>query len=118
MEYQFESLGPTLRIVALLFLIAFAILALGAVVLLAALPGRIAISRNHPQSAAINLCGWLGLPTGILWVVAIVWAFLKTAPIVSCSTVSEPEVEQLQNEVLSLESAVQRLELELKGARS
>ncbi len=72
MEYQFESLGPTLRIVVLFALIIFALLALGVVVLIAALPGRIAKSCNHPQAAAINICGWLGLPTGILWVLAMV----------------------------------------------
>ncbi len=80
MEYQFESLGPTVRIVVLIFLIVFALIALGVVVLIAALPGQIARSRHHPQADAINVCGWLGLPTGILWVVAMVWAFLRTNP--------------------------------------
>jgi hypothetical protein len=117
MEYQFESLGPTLRIVVLLFLIAFAILALGVVVIVAALPGRIAKSCNHPQSAAINICGWLGLPTGILWVLAMVWACLKAGPIGSGPATYLAGAEQLEDEIVSLERAVQELELKLGGAR-
>ena len=75
MEYQFESIGPTLRIVVLVFMIVFALLLLALVVVLAALPGKIAKARKHPQTQAVNVCGWVGLPTGILWAVAMVWAF-------------------------------------------
>jgi hypothetical protein len=54
MHYQFESLGPTLRIVVLVFLLAFALLLLGLIVLVAILPGKIAKARSHPQSAQRN----------------------------------------------------------------
>jgi len=54
------------------------------VVLLGALPGRIAQRRGHPQTAAVTACGWLGLATGgILWPIALIWAFLKPASHVS-----------------------------------
>lgn len=75
MEYQFESIGPTLRIIVLAFMVVFALALLAFLVLLAALPGRIAIARKHPQHQAVNICGWVGLPTGILWAIALVWAF-------------------------------------------
>ncbi|MBB3207675.1 heme/copper-type cytochrome/quinol oxidase subunit 2 [Rhodopirellula rubra] len=77
MEYQYEAAGPALRIIALVFLLVFVMLIVAVLVGLAALPGSIARKRNHPQSDAVNICGWLGLPTGILWVVAIVWAYWK-----------------------------------------
>ncbi len=117
MEYQFESLGPTLRIVVLVFLIVFALLALAVVVFIAAWPGRIAKSHKHPQSAAINICGWLGLPTGILWVLAMVWASLKSGPIGLGQEFAKADSEQLRDEVLSLESAVKDLESKLKESR-
>ncbi len=117
MEYQFESIGPTLRIVVLFALIIFAILALGVVVIIAALPGRIAKSQNHPQSAAINICGWLGLPTGILWVLAMVWAFLKTGPQGSMPESSLAGTEQLKDEILALERALNGLESKDKESR-
>ncbi len=40
MEYQFESIGPALRIIVLVFMIVFALVALGLAVVIAALPGR------------------------------------------------------------------------------
>ena len=50
------------------------------VVALGSLPGWVARKRNHPQAAAINVAGWLGLAGfGILWPLALIWAFLKPA---------------------------------------
>ena len=80
MEYQFESIGPMLRIVVLVFMLIFAVVLLAVLVAAAALPGVIAKSRNHPQAQAVNVCGWIGLPTGILWVVAMVWAYWVDNP--------------------------------------
>ncbi len=48
------------------------------VVTLGSLPGQIAYKRGHPQAAAITVAGWLGVVTGgILWPLALIWAFLK-----------------------------------------
>ncbi|GAA6190934.1 hypothetical protein DS909_04520 [Phaeobacter gallaeciensis] len=45
-------------------------------VVLARLPGQIAKSRNHPQTEAITVAGWLGaLMLGVFWPLALVWAF-------------------------------------------
>jgi hypothetical protein len=46
---------------------------------LAGLPGRIAISRKHPDAEAIKLMGYAGLlPTVYPWVQAFIWAFKPT----------------------------------------
>jgi hypothetical protein len=48
-------------------------------VFIAGLPGRIAISRNHPEAEAVKLLGWVGLlPTIYPWVQALIWAFKPT----------------------------------------
>lgn len=49
---------------------------------LGSLPGVIAASRGHPQASAINICGWMGIVTLVLWPVAMVWAHVapQTAP--------------------------------------
>ena len=53
--------------------------AIAAWVILGMLPGRIARSRNHPQSDAIKICGWVGaLTMGILSPIAYVWAYTKS----------------------------------------
>jgi hypothetical protein len=50
------------------------------VVTLGQLPGQIAKRRGHPQAAAINVLGWVGLLTGVLWLLALTWAFMKPLP--------------------------------------
>jgi hypothetical protein len=45
---------------------------------LAAMPGKIAGERSHPQADAISVCGWLSLLTGfVTWPVAMIWAYTK-----------------------------------------
>ena len=108
MDYQFAPMGPALRIVVLVFLLVFALIALGVVVIIVALPGRIAKARAHPQADAINVCGWVGLPTGILWAIALVWAFLRPAgAAVSAQELSNKlalQIDGLERAVAALES--------------
>src|SRR5271157_1578107 len=54
--------------VAALFLIAF----------IGGLPGRIAISRKHPDAEAVQLMGWFGLLPVVPWLQAFGWAFKPT----------------------------------------
>jgi len=52
------------------------------VVSLGQLPGQLPRKWSHPQAAAINVASWLGLRTGgLLWPLALIWAFLARAPI-------------------------------------
>ena len=45
---------------------------------LAALPGKIAADRNHPQADAITCCGWLSLVTFFAaWPIAMIWAYTR-----------------------------------------
>jgi Protein of unknown function (DUF3302) len=47
-----------------------------AVVSLGKLPGQLARKWGHPQAAAINVAGWIGLAAGgVLWPLALIWAF-------------------------------------------
>jgi hypothetical protein len=46
------------------------------VVLLGSLPGKLARKWDHPQASAVTVAGWLGVATGgILWPLALIWAF-------------------------------------------
>ncbi len=115
MEYQFESIGPALTVIVLVFLIAFALIVLGLIVVFAALPGHIARSRQHSQAEAINICGWVGLPTGVLWVLALVWAYYRDPRHTVSNTVGGSEFEGLGQQLAALENAVTSLESSLKG---
>ena len=64
-----------LDVFALVILAVLLCTAVGAALVLAGLPGRIARDRKHPQAEAISVCGWLGLLTGVVWIVALVWAY-------------------------------------------
>jgi hypothetical protein len=63
--------------------VVFAVLLVAAVVIVVtvgSLPGQVAQKRGHPQAAAITVASWLGIATGgILWPLALIWAFLRPA---------------------------------------
>jgi hypothetical protein len=59
---------------------------------LGGLPGRIAEQRQHLQADAIRILGWLGLLTGgIVWAVALVWAYITPKPAPPAAPSGEPE---------------------------
>src|SRR5271169_2637708 len=45
------------------------------------LPGRIAISRKHPEADAVYLMGWIGFLAVVPWLQALAWAFKPTTVI-------------------------------------
>jgi len=55
-----------------------AIIALSALVWLMGLPGRIAISRNHPDAEAVKIMGYSGFLAVVPWINAFIWAFKPT----------------------------------------
>ncbi len=56
----------------------------GLLIWLGGLPGKIAKQHHHPQAAAIEVCGWLGiLLGGIGWPIAMVWAFTNPASVIA-----------------------------------
>ena len=65
-----------LDIFALIILLVLVVTGLGIWAMLGMYPGKIARQRNHPQAAAINVCGWWGAITmGLLTPVAFIWAY-------------------------------------------
>jgi len=76
-------------VLAVLFFVVVAI-----IVALGSLPKKIATKRNHPQVEAINAASWIGLAAGgIGWLIAFVWAFLRSGP-AGHSRDAEPVPEQ------------------------
>jgi hypothetical protein len=48
------------------------------IVFIGGLPGRIAVSRNHPDAQAVTVMGWAGLLAVVPWMQAFIWAFKPT----------------------------------------
>jgi hypothetical protein len=64
--------------VAFAAMFALVVAGLAVAVLVLGLPGRIAISRKHPEAEAVNLMGWAGFLTVVPWLKALGWAFKPT----------------------------------------
>ena len=52
----------------------------GVVILLviAGLPGKIAIARKHPEAEAVKIMGYAGFLAVVPWIQAFIWAFKPT----------------------------------------
>lgn len=90
-----------LGVFALIVLVSLGATVLGGVVWLAKLPGKIAISRGHPQADAINVAGWLGIVTIIVWVLAVIWAHTRFGA--ENALASSPRLDELEQRLLTLE---------------
>lgn len=89
----------------------------GLLIWLGGLPGKIAKQHHHPQAAAIEVCGWLGiLLGGIGWPIAMVWAFTNPASVIAQSSQAGSQVEGGAEQVNYLEQRVSKLESELAEA--
>ena len=87
-------------LIVLLILIAFGIVLL---VVLGPLPGKIAKQRNHPQADAIQVMGWIGLITlGLLWLIALIWAYTKPSRSGSADSRLAERVSALENQLQQL----------------
>ncbi len=86
------------------------------VVKLGALPGSIALQRNHPQAEAIRVCGWIGVLTlGLAWPIALIWAFTRPQSLSEKILDADPnELACLKQQICELEKRVDTL-MEVKG---
>jgi cytochrome b561 len=76
MDFKLQAFGPFLHWLTLIILCIMPFVLAYVVYRLGGLPGAIARARNHPQADAINICGWMGILTLVLWPLALVWAYL------------------------------------------
>jgi Protein of unknown function (DUF3302) len=78
--------------------VVFAVILLVAVyiiVSLGRLPGRLARRWGHPQASAVNVAGWVGVATGgLIWPLALIWAFMAPSSSRAQSTVAENRADE------------------------
>jgi hypothetical protein len=83
------------------------------IVVIGSIPGKIAKKRNHPWPEAVNTASWIGLATGVLWPLALVWAYLPVPRAVGGTDADSPQatddVQKLQQQLSDLESTVANL---------
>jgi hypothetical protein len=96
MSFTLQGIGPFLHWMTLGILVLFPLLAAYVIYKLGGLPGSIARSRGHPQADAINICGWMGVVTIVLWPIAMVWAHLVPGkPVAGGAPDAQPELDAL-----------------------
>jgi hypothetical protein len=78
-----------LDVAALLILGLLGVAGLALCVVLAILPGRIAQKRQHPQTDAIRVTGYLGILLAPLWVIAFIWAYTRSRSFELATAVAE-----------------------------
>lgn len=87
-----------IKVFSLIVLTTLLVTIVGVIVALAIWPGRTARARKHPYADAINVAGWVGmLAGGILWPLALVWAY--STPAVAKSPSVEPHPEPVPENV-------------------
>jgi hypothetical protein len=106
MPFTMQGAGPILHWFTLVILLVMPVI--GAIVLykLGGLPGSIAASRGHPQATAINVCGWMGVVTLVLWPLALVWAHMAPRGTANAGSVGADDATTLLDD---LRKATQRL---------
>ncbi|MBK6512079.1 MAG: DUF3302 domain-containing protein [Haliea sp.] len=82
-------------------LIIFAVAAVVVLVVVAGLPGKIAISRNHPDAEAVKMMGWAGLLAVVPWIQAFIWAF-KPTDIIDIRRWAAEEREEIAKDIARL----------------
>lgn len=87
-----------ITMVALLIL---AVAGVTVLVLIASLPGKIAISRNHPDAEAVKMMGWAGFLAVVPWIQAFIWAF-KPTDIIDIRRFPAEERESIAREIARL----------------
>lgn len=59
----------------ILFVIVVIVAVMSIVLYIGGLPGKIAISRNHPHAETVKIMGWAGALPVFPWIHAFIWAF-------------------------------------------
>jgi hypothetical protein len=74
--------------------------------LIAGLPGRIAIARKHPDAEAVNIMGYAGFLPLVPWIQAFIWAF-KPTDIVDIRRFPQEEALGIDAEIARLKGDVE-----------
>jgi Protein of unknown function (DUF3302) len=95
------STVTALDVAALLIIAIVGVVVVGVLVVLAIIPGRIAQKRQHPQTDAIRVAGYLGILFAPLWLLAFIWAYARPRTLEM-----EAAIAGINNRFASLEERV------------
>jgi hypothetical protein len=118
MGFTLQGFGPFLHWLTLPILCVLPVLAAFVLYKLGGLPGTIARARGHPQAEAINVCGWMGIITIVLWPIAMVWAYLVPARSADAPGLSQSDANALIGKLQQASRRIEALESKLESKLS
>jgi len=118
MDFKLQAFGPFLHWLTLAILCIVPVVLAYIIYRLGGLPGAIARARNHPQAAAITVCGWMGIITLVLWPLALIWAYLKPGEALSGSATIPAESQASINKLNEVTQRLAALEARLAKQRA
>ena len=118
MDFKLQAFGPFLHWLTLGILCVLPVVAAYVIYRLGSLPGEIARSHNHPQAEAINICGWMGILTLVLWPLALIWAYLKSDMPLTGGTAAGAEGGALIGKLHAAQQRLAALEARLPQQRN
>jgi uncharacterized protein DUF3302 len=90
LDLQIVTMDVTFGALDAFAFVVFAVIVVVAVVVivgLGRLPGQLARKWGHPQASAVSVAGWIGVATGgLVWPMALIWAFMVSPKTVSSTT--------------------------------
>ena len=100
----------------LTFLTGMAAAIVGIVILLfiAGLPGKIAISRKHPDAEAVKVMGYAGFLAFVPWIQAFIWAF-KPTDIVDIRRFPTEEAKEIDANIARLKGDADKKQTKVKA---
>ena len=106
MTFTMQGVGPFLHWLTLAILCVMPVLGAFILYKLGGLHGAVAKARNHPQAEAINISGWMGIITLVLWPIAMVWAHMSPVGPAAKRTFAETDTKSFLDK---LQQAAQRI---------
>jgi hypothetical protein len=111
--FTLQGFGPFLDWLTLGILFVLPVLAALVLYKLGGLPGAIAKSNGHPQATAINVCGWMGIITLVLWPIAMVWAHLSPGKSADTGSLSGSDTKTLLARLQQVSQRIAAIESQL-----
>jgi hypothetical protein len=72
-------------------------------IVIAGLPGQIAIARKHPDAEAVKVMGYAGFLAMVPWIQAFIWAF-KPTDIVDIRRFPKAEAKAIEEDIARLKA--------------
>ena len=88
----------------LIFLVAVIVAGFAIILYVLALPGKIAISRNHPHAETVKIMGYIGALPVFPWIHALIWAFHDSVT-VDVRRFPKEEAKAIDEEIARLKEA-------------